>query len=558
MTDKKEDSQAIVTVDELFKKNKIDLSENYIENFQQSYDNNELSIEELDDLIDSIKTVEKAFKKNKVNSSEIYVISLSQLYSDGALDDDELNDLVSRLVIVEEIFENNEMDVSETSIIESAMDFIKEKLTYNELNTFILVEKELEINDIEYSKDSTIYLIKSLEEELSIEEYDFVPEAISKVLGVIVNNEIKFPPSYIKDLVRVYIKRELTDDELNELVLKVDEAYERAYIEAGEAVGTVAAQSVGEPGTQMTMRTFHYAGVAELNVTLGLPRLIEIVDARKKISTPTMDIFFEDEYKNDEEFVRRLANKIGKSTINDILSDFNLEYADMQVVATLDENKIRQKRLDYDDIMAHIIKQFKKVEVEDNYKLTFKPRNPTIREIRLLGDKVRDLQISGTKGIGKVIIRKGDDEWILHTEGSNLKAIFNEEGIDKARSTTNDIHEIETVLGIEAARNAIVYELNRTLSDQGLTVDIRHIMLVADMMTSEGVVKSIGRHGISGEKSSVLARAAFEETGKHLLHASIRGEMDDLTGIIENIIIGQPIPLGTGSVSVTMKPDVYD
>ena len=139
--------------------------------------------------------------------------------------------------------------------------------------------------------------------------------------------------------------------------------------------------------------------------------------------------------------------------------------------------------------------------------------------------------------------------------GKTVKAtmlIFNEEGIDKARSTTNDIHEIETVLGIEAARNAIVYELNRTLSDQGLTVDIRHIMLVADMMTSEGVVKSIGRHGISGEKSSVLARAAFEETGKHLLRASIRGEVDDLTGIIENIIIGQPIPLGTGSVGVKM------
>ena len=557
MTDTKEISEAI-NVQELFEKSKIDFSKEYVKNLQQSYDDGDLSLEELDDLIDSIKTVEKAFKKNKVNSSEIYVISLSQLYSDGELDDDELNDLITKIVLVEEIYENNEIEVSETAIIESAMTFIKEKLTYNELNTLVLVENAFAVNGIEYSKDGTIYLIKTLEDELSIEEYDYVPEAISKVLDVIIKNEIKFPPSYIKDLVRVYIKRELTDDELNELVLKVDEAYERAYIEAGEAVGTVAAQSVGEPGTQMTMRTFHYAGVAELNVTLGLPRLIEIVDARKKISTPTMDIFFEEEYKNDEEFVRRLANKIGKSTINDILSDFNLEYADMQVVATLDEDKIRQKRLDYDDIMAHIIKQFKKVEVEDNYKLTFKPRNPTIREIRLLGDKVRDLQISGTKGIGKVIIRKGDDEWILHTEGSNLKAIFNEEGIDKARSTTNDIHEIETVLGIEAARNAIVYELNRTLSDQGLTVDIRHIMLVADMMTSEGVVKSIGRHGISGEKSSVLARAAFEETGKHLLHASIRGEMDDLTGIIENIIIGQPIPLGTGSVSVTMKPDVYD
>jgi len=556
MADKKEATQA-VTVEELFKKSKIGLSDDYIKNFQKSYDDGDLSIEELEDLIDSVKTVEKAFKKNKVNSSEIYVISLSQLYSNGDLEDDDLSKVVSVIPIVEDVYENNEIEAQETSIVESAKTYVEDKLDDYELSTFILLDKELEELGIEYPKDNIIYLIKSLEEELSDEEYVYVPETTAKVLDVINKNEIRFPPSYIKDLVRADIKRDLTDDELNELVLKVDEAYERAYIEAGEAVGTVAAQSVGEPGTQMTMRTFHYAGVAELNVTLGLPRLIEIVDARKKISTPTMDIYFEDEYKNDEEFVRKLANKIGKSTINDILSDFNLDYGNMQVIVTLDERKIEDKRLDYDSIIAQVEKIFKKVEIEDEYKLTFRPRNPTIREIRLLADKVRDLQISGTKGIGKVIIRKGDDEWIIHTEGSNLKAIFNEEGIDKARSTTNDIHEIETVLGIEAARNAIVYELNRTLSDQGLTVDIRHIMLVADMMTSEGVVKSIGRHGISGEKSSVLARAAFEETGKHLLHASIRGEMDDLTGIIENIIIGQPIPLGTGSVSVTMKPDVY-
>ena len=126
------------------------------------------------------------------------------------------------------------------------------------------------------------------------------------------------------------------------------------------------------------------------------------------------------------------------------------------------------------------------------------------------------------------------------------------EGIDQVRTTTNNIHEIGEVLGIEAARQSIINEAQNTLSEQGLSVDVRHIMLVADIMTSEGVVKSIGRHGISGEKSSVLARAAFEETGKHLLHASIRGEVDDLTGIIENIIIGQPIPLGTGSVGVKM------
>ncbi|WP_406536407.1 DNA-directed RNA polymerase subunit A'' [Methanobrevibacter sp.] len=369
------------------------------------------------------------------------------------------------------------------------------------------------------------------------------------------NLDIAFPDSYIEDLAKHYISRELTDDELRELIIKLKQAYDRAHVEAGEAVGTVAAQSVGEPGTQMTMRTFHYAGVTELNVTLGLPRLIEIVDAREKIKTPTMDIYFTDEYKDDEEFVRTLANKIGKSTINDILKDFNLNYGTMEVEAVLDTKKIAEKRLDREEINAKIEKQFKKSTTINGDNVTIAYNKPdsdfVIRELRLLADKFRDLQISGIKNIGRVIIRR-DDEWIIHTEGSNLKEVLSMEGIDQVRTTTNNIHEIGEVLGIEAARQSIINEAQNTLSEQGLSVDVRHIMLVADIMTSEGVVKSIGRHGISGEKSSVLARAAFEETGKHLLHASIRGEVDDLTGIIENIIIGQPIPLGTGSVGVKM------
>ena len=378
-------------------------------------------------------------------------------------------------------------------------------------------------------------------------------KAITKVEKVLKKRKIDFPEKYVLSLADAYVRRDLTDKELDKLIVKVEEAYERAHVEAGEAVGTVAAQSVGEPGTQMTMRTFHYAGVAELNVTLGLPRLIEIVDARKKNSTPTKDIYFEEEYNNDEEFVKKLANRIGKSTINDVIKDFNLNYAEMNVQAELDVEKIQEKRLDYDDIIASIEKAFKKVNIKDNM-LTFEPSKQSIRELRLLSDKVRDLQVSGIKNIGKVIIRK-EDEFTIHTEGSNLGQVLKIEGIDKFRTSTNDIYEIENVLGIEAARNAIIHETSRTLGEQGLSVDIRHIMLVADMMTHQGVVNSIGRHGISGEKSSVLARAAFEETSKHLLHASIRGEVDHLTGVIENIIIGQPIPLGTGSASVIMKPN---
>ncbi|MBU4536152.1 MAG: DNA-directed RNA polymerase subunit A'' [Euryarchaeota archaeon] len=377
-------------------------------------------------------------------------------------------------------------------------------------------------------------------------------ETIEKVTKVVKKKRAKFPESYIHDIALAAERHDLDDDELDELVRRVKRAYERAKVEKGEAVGTVAAQSVGEPGTQMTMRTFHYAGVAELNVTLGLPRLIEIVDARKKISTPTMAIYFEDEFKNDEEFVRTIANKIGKSNVNDILQDFHVNFAEMNVVAELDETKIKDKRLDFTDIINRVEKTFKKAQIDNNI-LSFVPSKSNIRELRLLADKVRDLQISGVKNIGKVVIRKEEDEWVIHTEGSNLGAVLKMEGVDKVRTTTNDIHEVEKVLGIEAARNAIIHEAQRTMDEQGLTVDVRHIMLVADMMTADGSVKSIGRHGISGEKASVLARASFEETGKHLLRASIRGEIDHLTGIIENIIIGQPIPLGTGSVGVVMK-----
>ncbi|GAA5818009.1 MAG: DNA-directed RNA polymerase subunit A'' [Methanobrevibacter sp. CfCl-M3] len=386
-------------------------------------------------------------------------------------------------------------------------------------------------------------------------------EVVNKVIKIAKKKKIDFPESYVNDIAEACIRRKLTDKELETLIVRIKKAYEHSKVESGEAIGTVAAQSVGEPGTQMTMNTFHYAGVVELNVTLGLPRLIEIVDARKTISTPTMAIYFDEDHKFDEEFAKKTASKIAKITINDVLDgDLHIDYGQMNVEVIISQEKIKEKHLDFDEIISKLEAKLKKhiFEIEDN-KITVTPKvdkrtkkGIQIRDIRLLVDKIRYFQISGVKDVNRVIIRK-DEQWVLHTEGSNLKAVLKMEGIDKEKTTTNHIHEIYTVLGIEAARNAIIKEALHTLDEQGLSVDIRHIMLVADMMTADGSVKSIGRHGISGTKSSVLARAAFEETGKHLLNASIRGEVDELTGIIENIIIGQPIPLGTGSVGIKMK-----
>jgi DNA-directed RNA polymerase subunit A" len=146
-----------------------------------------------------------------------------------------------------------------------------------------------------------------------------------------------------------------------------------------------------------------------------------------------------------------------------------------------------------------------------------------------------------------------NDEYVVYTEGSNFAEILAMPEVDQTRTVTNNIHEIEEVLGIEAARNAIIIEMVKTLEEQGLEVDLRHIMIVADMMTASGELMQVGRHGVSGEKASVLARASFEITTKHLLDACVRGEKDRLDGIIENVIAGQPIPLGTGSVELVMR-----
>ena len=603
-------TSSLKTIKKDYKRSKLDYDKYYLVDLAKNFAKGDFSQDAFKNRLNSYNITESKLLKFDLGVPEKYADEIAVSHFNKEYSDEDLDDLIEKINSVYELNQDGLFD--DDDIMTLSFDYFWGELTKRHIDAIFVLEKSLKEKEINYPKsnianlDYSKYLIKSLLPKLESkvreheiddesasrkfnEELDLLVIAICDVLNVLENNDIIFPPSFVEDLSFThwkyrFIGEGLSDEELNTLVLKVKEAYGRDYIEAGEAVGTVAAQSVGEPGTQMTMRTFHYAGVAELNVTLGLPRLIEIVDARKKISTPTMDIFFDwykvrklimkekkyesmDDVTEDdiERFVKTLANKIGKSTVNDIISDFDLSFYDMKIDVLFDKDKIEKKHLDFEKIKdKYIEKNFRnryEIDKDDPYRFVFRPKKQannkqSIRELRLLADKVRDLQISGTKGIGKIIVRK-EDEWTMHTEGSNLRAIFDEEGIDKARLTTNDIHEIETVLGIEAARNAIVYELNRTLSDQGLTVDIRHIMLVADMMTSEGVVKSIGRHGISGEKSSVLARAAFEETGKHLLHASIRGEMDDLTGIIENIIIGQPIPLGTGSVSVTMKPDVY-
>ncbi|MCK5300511.1 MAG: DNA-directed RNA polymerase subunit A'' [Thermoplasmatales archaeon] len=361
------------------------------------------------------------------------------------------------------------------------------------------------------------------------------------------------PLSIINDIINEVIKDKTIENKLKQIISRAIDDYKKNLIDPSEACGIVGAQSIGEPGTQMTMRTFHYAGVAEINVTLGLPRLIEIVDARSIPSTPMMSIYLLGEYKKESELAKEVANQIEISRLNDV-AEIEADLTNLSIMIKPNENSTAKKDISDDDLID-AVKKIKKIEAKKGKKgIKITLDDPSYKTLLDINEKLKVLKVKGIDGIKRIIIRKEPKEgYVIYSEGSNLKKVLEIKGVDPYRTTCNDIQAVGRVLGIEAARNMIIQEAHNTLSEQGLNVDQRHIMLVADIMTADGQIRAIGRHGVSGEKSSVLSRAAFEITVAHLLQASRTGESDKLDGVAENIIVGQPVNLGTGAVELLMQ-----
>ncbi|MCD6084810.1 MAG: DNA-directed RNA polymerase subunit A'', partial [Desulfurococcales archaeon] len=356
------------------------------------------------------------------------------------------------------------------------------------------------------------------------------------------------------------VELSISKDEMIEIRDDVIRTYMESLVEPGEPVGTVAAQSIGEPGTQMTLRTFHYAGVRELNVTLGLPRLIELVDARRTPETPMMEIHLGEEYRYVREKAVEIARRVEMTKLENVVESVDIDLIALQLIVRLDPDMLVDKGLTREDIVKTLSKSKTlagkiKQDLEDPYVIVIDmPKGYDVIKAQKFRDRILKTKLKGIKDIKKVIPQKrrdpetGKEYYVLITDGSNLGAVLRVDGVDPMKTRTNSIHEIENVLGIEAAREALIREIMNTLKEQGLDVDVRHVMLVADIMTWSGTVRQVGRHGVAGEKPSVLARAAFEVTVKHLFDASARGEVDYIRGVTENVIIGQLAPVGTAVV----------
>ena len=364
--------------------------------------------------------------------------------------------------------------------------------------------------------------------------------------------EDKLPLSII-DEVKANLPKDCSEDRLKRIMENVQREYIDALAAPGESVGVISAESIGEPSTQMTLNTKHFSGVSEMNVTTGLPRLIEVLDSRKTLSSELMHIYLKKPY-SEGKGAKEVSEKIRELTLNDVMKEIKTDLSKGVLEIVLDKDVVKKLDIKVNKIVDVLRKGLKGFDVELAGNILIKAgKDKEIIGLYKIREKLKSLHVYGIKGISQVLVVKRDEEFIILTAGSNLKEVLKLDFVDITRTHSNDLYETEKLLGIEATRELIVSEIMRVIEEQGLNVDIRHVMLVADTMCVSGKVQGINRYGIVKDKPSILARASFETPMNHLINAALLGERDPLNSVIENVMLNQPVPVGTGLPGLIVK-----
>ena len=380
----------------------------------------------------------------------------------------------------------------------------------------------------------------------------------------------------------------ITESQLGKMMEIALDSFTKAYVEAGEAVGAMGAQSISEPGTQMTLKTFHFAGVSSMNVTLGVPRLKEIINASKVISTPIITVRLN---QDDNKVGARIVKAgIEKTTLGEISSHIKEVYSasqcylsiklDMETIEQLklniDAMTVRrsilfgQKRQSRPAVLRLIQEKHLKVKRGSSSRLrVYIPQQSlgakqsstipptTFFVMQALKSALPQVVVQGIATVNRAVIneedKNGKTSYHLLVEGYGLSDVMASPGVDAFHTTTNHIIEVEATLGVEAARSQISSEIAYIMNAYGIGIDHRHLLLLSDVMTFKGEVLGITRFGVSKMKESVLMLASFEKTTDHLFDAAVHGRSDAIVGVSECIIMGIPIPLGTGLFKLLKK-----
>ena len=450
-------------------------------------------------------------------------------------------------------------------------------------------------------------------------------EALSKRIKVvsgfekdfeIVNDATRLFNVHLRSLLsskKTVIKERLTEEAFEWLLGEIEARFMQARVQPGEMVGSIAAQSLGEPATQMTLNTFHFAGVSSKNVTLGVPRLKEIINVAKTIKTPTLIVYLHSSRASESDYAKDILSKLEYTTLGAVTETCAVYYDPDPVRTIIEEdselvesyfempdegiqidkmsqwllrielNKIAMidKNITMQDIHEKITQEYPNelhcIYSDDNdEKLILRIRimndeeNSTEDQVSkwkflkdLEGNMLEELWLKGIEGITKVVMKevfvtteasdggmKKVKNWRLETDGVNLASVLALEGVDHTKTISNDLVEVARILGIEAVRQALMKELREVLNVYGIYVNYRHLSVLCDVMTQRGYLMSITRHGINRTECGPLHKASFEETVEMLLEASAYSEVDYLKGVTESIMLGQLAPIGTGEIDV--------
>ena len=538
------------------------LAKKIMEDFEEYCKKNGISGKQREE---KLAVLMKAIEKYKYEPGEAIGVIAAQSISEPAT---QMCTSYDEKVIVR--FENTIKTVTIGEFVDSAVEELHEKIDGYEIfdmpeNVKIFVPSLSPDKNMEWKRISALCRHKSPDFLLEVktrsdrsvkatEYHSFVVEKEGKIVpiaGKDLKVGDKIPAINISEIltrnnnsVLVLIKNSVVLDEIIE-INKIEPSSDYVYdmtIEDNHTFTTSDGLIIHN-----TMRSYTMASQSDRlsKVTHGLPRLIEIFDARKTFEK-NMFIYLKDGY-NTKEKAKEIAGKIKSMKMSDIITYDSIDLVNMQIEFELERESYK------DEVKELLEKHAKDCDITTRGKnIYIKPKKDNVKNLRKIKNKLLKLHTQGVKGIENVVVIKEGEDWIIQTTGTNLKKILHVDGIDMSRTKTNDIHQIYDVLGVEAARNVILQESKDTLDEQGLDVDVRHLMLLADMMTFDGTIKDIGRYGVSGKKASVLARANFEETKKHIVNASFYGEKDKLEGIIENILIGQIAPIGTGMVELAV------
>jgi len=375
-------------------------------------------------------------------------------------------------------------------------------------------------------------------------------KAVTKTIASI-SNELMQAFLRIKlNSCKLFFDIKVTPEQLEKILNDIEVKWEMARITSGESVGCLAAQSIGEFITQMTLNTFHNAGNSSFNVTLGIPRMLEIINSVKHISTPYATF----SCKRPEEahrmlYLRRLQDVVNSYKVTDTPDATEVESYYVCPDIGHKQSKLPSTLVlylrEWHDVTA--IKRCLPATLTCAYTEGPRPifHIQALKKTNLghlYETSLRKLLISGKEGGERVDIVEKGDELVVETSFTDMQAIWEAGG---SKITTNDIHEVYRTLGIEAARRVIISELRSILAFYGLYVNARHILLLVDWMCSTGKIIPLTRHGLKEIDTSPLKLATFEEIVNVFFQSAFLQKTDELLGTNERIMVGAPAKIGT-------------